>query len=169
MAAHWSRRGGCACLLVIGMAVCGGRAEAGPHDLLPIVSMVAVHAVAPAGAPEMDRTPLRDAVRRTALRDDRPRSLMPLYVSFVALQALDLHSTRAALDRGYAEANPVMAPFVDNRGAALAFKAATTGLTIFAVERLWRRQHRTAAVITMIAANAGYAFVVSQNYGKAAR
>jgi hypothetical protein len=153
---------------VIGLLVLGGRAEAGPHDLLPVASMVAVHAVQPAAAPDIDRTPLRDAIRASNRDEDRPRPLVPLYVSFAALQALDLHSTRAALDRGYAEANPVMAPFVRHRGAALAFKVATTGVTIFAVERLWRREHRTAAVITMIAANAGYAFIVSQNYRKAA-
>jgi hypothetical protein len=34
---------------------------------------------------------------------------------------------------------------------------------------LWRRKHRKAAVLTMIAANVGYALIVSNNYRKAGR
>jgi hypothetical protein len=38
----------------------------------------------------------------------RPAAVMPLYVSFVALQLIDVHSTSRALDRGAVEANPLM-------------------------------------------------------------
>ncbi len=140
--------------------------------------MIAVHL-------EIDRPPLtRPVAARGALADQaadqamrvasapepkRPGILPPLYLSFAALQFLDLDSTNKALARGYSEANPVMAQVVHHRGAAWAVKAATTTVTIVAAERLWRKNHRTAAVLTMIAANVGYALVVSNNYRKANR
>ncbi len=160
---------GSVCSLLAGAILLGGHVDAAAHEWLPLASAMAEY-VALTEAPPQPVQAVRPEVReleRTA--GDRPKSLVPLYVSFAALQAFDLHSTHAALDRGYTEANPVIAPFVRNRGAALAFKAATTGATIFAVERLWRKQHRVAAVVTMVAANAAYALIVSHNYRKAGR
>ena len=45
----------------------------------------------------------------------------------------------------------------------LAIKVGATAGTIFAVEKLWRH-NRTAAVLTMIGVNAGYALLVGSNY-----
>src|SRR5438552_12255933 len=42
----------------------------------------------------------------TALK--RPAALPALYVSFAGLQALDIHSTLAAIDRGARETNPIV-------------------------------------------------------------
>jgi hypothetical protein len=96
---------------------------------------------------------------------ERPRALMGLYLSFATLQALDAHSTLRAVNSGRPEANPVLAPFTDRPGMMLAMKATTTVTTVLLTEKLWRR-NRTAAVILMVAVNAGYAAVVASNYGR---
>ncbi len=59
-------------------------------------------------------------------RQRRPGALVPLYVSFSALQVLDTHSTSRALDRGAGEANPVMRGIVGNQIGLLGLKAAGT-------------------------------------------
>lgn len=93
----------------------------------------------------------------------RPRSLVPLYLSYGALQVLDVASTRRALDAGATEANPLLRGVAGNTGATLAVKAGTTAATVFLVERLWRR-NRPAAIVLMAALNGAYAAVVAHNY-----
>jgi hypothetical protein len=100
---------------------------------------------------------------RTALEKKRPGALVPLYVSFGALQVLDAHSTSRALGRGGVEANPVMKGIAGNQAGMLAVKAAGTAGVIFASEKMWKK-NRTAAVIFMVASNAAMAWVVQHNY-----
>ena len=162
----------CVSTCVIGLSTLAPtRVEAGPHDLLPTVSMIAVHldAAAPSTTRSIHVVAQRAAREMAAREQGRPAVLAPMYISFAALQFLDLDSTGKALERGYTEGNPLMAHVVHHRGAAWAVKAATTAVTIVAAEQLWRRKHRKAAVLTMIAANVGYALVVSNNYRKAGR
>jgi hypothetical protein len=95
----------------------------------------------------------------------RPAALLPLYVSFTALQFADVHSTLSALDAGGREGNPV---FTGLRSPA-AMLAVKTGLalgTTYAVERLRKRSPRTAVVL-MIALNSAYAGIVAHNYAVA--
>jgi Domain of unknown function (DUF5658) len=91
----------------------------------------------------------------------RPAALLPLYVSFAALQFIDLHSTLSALEGGAREGNPVFAG--RSPAAMLAVKAGVAVGTTFAVERLRKRSPRTAVVL-MIALNSAYAAVVANNY-----
>jgi hypothetical protein len=93
----------------------------------------------------------------------RPPALIPMYVTFASLQVLDAHSTSRALDRGAVEANPVMRGLAGNTAALLALKAAGTTGIVYSAERMWRR-NRTAAVLFMVAANSGMAWVVNHNY-----
>jgi hypothetical protein len=93
----------------------------------------------------------------------RPNALMPLYVSFGSLQALDVHSTRRALDRGGVEANPLVKGLSGNAFTLSAVKAAGTAGLFFATEKMWRR-NKAAAVVLMAAANAGMTYVVWHNY-----
>lgn len=93
----------------------------------------------------------------------RPGSLVPLYVSFATLQVLDAHSTRRALSRGGVESNPLMKGVAGNSGALLAIKVAGTTGVIFATEKIWKKK-KAAAVVFMVAANAGMAWVVQHNY-----
>ena len=45
----------------------------------------------------------------------------------------------------------------------LTVKAATAGVTIYTVEKLWRR-NRIAAIATMLAVNSAYAAIAAHNY-----
>lgn len=94
----------------------------------------------------------------------RPAALMPLYASLVALQGLDFHSTRRALDTGMGrEANPAMRPFVKHDAAFLALKGGATVGVIWASEKMWKR-NRKAAVIFAGLVNVAMAAVVANNY-----
>jgi hypothetical protein len=95
----------------------------------------------------------------------RPAALLPLYVSFTALQFADVHSTLSALDAGGREGNPVFVGFRSPAGM-LAVKAGLALGTTYAVERLRKRSPRTAVVL-MIALNSTYAGVVAHNYAVA--
>ncbi len=105
------------------------------------------------------------AVARPAAR---PRGLLPLFVSYATLQALDVHSTLIALHNGAVEQNPIVGPFVNRPAALVAFKAATTAGAILAADRL-ARHNRPAAYALMFALNSAYAFVVVHNYKVAGR
>ena len=98
----------------------------------------------------------------------RPKLLVPLYISFAGLQVLDAHSTMRALDRGYVEANPLVAPSTRNGATLVAMKAAVTASVIVGTERLWRH-NRVAAIAAIIAVNGAYAAIVSHNYRNATR
>ena len=91
------------------------------------------------------------------------RVLASLLVSTVMMQALDVHSTFQALDRGGVEANPVMAPLAGNRGAFIATKAAVATATVLAARHLGKR-NKVAAIATLVAVNSAYALVIDHNY-----
>jgi hypothetical protein len=93
----------------------------------------------------------------------RPKPLIPLYVSFASLQAMDVHSTSRALGRGAVEANPLMKGVAGNTLTLTAVKMAGSAGVIYAAEKMWKK-NRKAAVIFMLAANAGMAWVVQHNY-----
>jgi uncharacterized protein DUF5658 len=97
---------------------------------------------------------------------DRPAVLFPLYVSFGALQAVDVHSTLAALNSGGREANPLFGSAMRSPVAIIALKSAGAATVVIASERLWKT-HRIAAVLMMVGVNAGYALVAAHNYGVA--
>jgi hypothetical protein len=94
----------------------------------------------------------------------RPAALMPLYVSYVGLQGLDIHSTKRGMSSGTTrESNPLMKPFVDNDAAFIAVKASATAGTIFVTEKLRKKRPKTAVALA-IAFNAAMALVVTHNY-----
>ena len=100
---------------------------------------------------------------RFVVRDRRPGALVPLYVSFAALQVLDLHSTATALDRGAVEANPIVRPFASNQFGMVALKAAGTAGVILASEQMWKK-NKAAAIVFMVATNSAMTWVVQHNY-----
>lgn len=93
----------------------------------------------------------------------RPAVLPALYVSYAALQAYDVYSTRQALARGAREANPLMQGVVGNPGAFVALKAGVAAGTILAAERLWKNDKKAAAIGVMVASNVVSAMVASRN------
>jgi hypothetical protein len=106
--------------------------------------------------------------RPFAQTSQRPAPLLGLYVSFAALQVLDVASTRMALRAGGVEANPLVGSIAGSPLALTAVKAGVAGAMIYASERLWKT-NRKAAVLTMIGLNAAYGIAVAHNYGIAAR
>jgi len=104
---------------------------------------------------------------RASAESDEPTphttSLVPLYISFAALQALDVHSTLNAIHAGAQEGNPMMASVVSSPPAVIASKAAATVGIVFLTEKL-KKQHPRAAFVTMVALNSACAAVVANNY-----
>ena len=99
-----------------------------------------------------------------ARRSDRPPALVPMYASFVTLQALDYHSTTRALSSGVGrEANPLARSIVKNRPAFVAAKGAATVVMVLAAEQMWKK-HPVRAIVFMAAANTAMAVVVAHNY-----
>ena len=119
---------------------------------------IAVEEAVPAVTP-----PIAPPLQVLRAEQQRPGALVPLYVSFGALQVLDTRSTLQALDRGGVEANPVMKGVVSHPVALFAVKAAATTGVIVASEKMWKK-NRTAAVVFMLAANSAMAWVVQHNY-----
>jgi hypothetical protein len=89
--------------------------------------------------------------------------LTSLYASTAVMQALDIHSTLRAFSAGAVEGNPLMSGVTRNRAAFVATKAAVTAVTVFAVNKI-AKKNKVAAVITLIAVNSAYAMVVQHNY-----
>lgn len=118
-------------------------------------------AASPAGADQIQRlvvppVPVPKRPGSTAL-------LTSLYVSTVAMQALDVHSTWSAMRAGAVEANPMMAGVARNRAAFIAVKAGVAATTVLAAQKLARR-NKVAAIVTLVAINSAYAYIVNHNY-----
>ena len=91
------------------------------------------------------------------------KGLIPLFASYAVLQALDIDSTRRALNAGATEQNPLMRPIVSSTPAMIAFKAAATAGTLVIANRL-AKQNRVAGYLLMFALNSAYIYVVANNY-----
>lgn len=105
-----------------------------------------------------------------ARRNDisRPPILLPLYISYAALNGLDADSTLRAVRAGASEANPLMSPFAGNTTATIAVKAGFAAVTIAGIEKL-RKKHPRAAIVFMVIATSAYAIVAAHNYQLAQR
>jgi len=99
------------------------------------------------------------------LREYAPKlSFELLDRALIALQGLDIHSTRGAVASGDGrEANPAMEPIVKNSAAFIAVKAGATAGVIWASEKMWKK-HRKAAVVFATAINVAMAAIVANNY-----
>jgi len=95
---------------------------------------------------------------------NRPAALPMMYAAQVALQALDVHSTYSAINRGGVEANPLMKNVVGNKGAMMAVKVGVAASSIFLAERMWKKGNRAGAIAAMLVANSVTAIVVANNY-----
>ena len=87
-----------------------------------------------------------------------------MYAGMVALQALDIVSTRKALNQpGAYETNPMFDMVGGSLAGTIALKAGATAGIIVLTERV-RKTNKVAAVATMIALNSAYATIVAHNY-----
>lgn len=151
-----------AALLFIQLSITGVHAD--PTDEPPAeTSLVASAEDNAAAAAQSLRIPATNKGRRRPDVAKRPPELVPLYVSFAALQLLDAHSTFPVFDGRASEANPVVRSYMRNRGTLLAVKAGATAGTIYLCERLWKK-NRIAAVLLMVGLNSGFAAITAHNY-----
>jgi hypothetical protein len=86
-----------------------------------------------------------------------------LYGTFAGLQVYDGWSTLKGTTGGASEGNPLLAGVASNSGAVWAVKAGSTLASIWIAESLWRRHHRTEAIVLMIVANGAMATVAARN------
>lgn len=130
--------------------------------LLSLVIGLATPAIALSQTPDVQTS-------APAMATQRPASLMPLYVGFATAQALDIHSTQLAIDRGASERNPLLRVFgANNPWAAAVVKAGVTTSAIWSAEQMWRRNRRLSAVVLMTAVTALQVAVDAHNYRVAA-
>ena len=99
---------------------------------------------------------------------ERPPALVPLYISFATLQALDAHSTLTAVEQGARETNPLVRGAMTMPAGMVALKAGTAVGVVYLTEKLWKR-NRVAAVVSMIALNSVYVTIAAHNYHAAQR
>ena len=92
----------------------------------------------------------------------RPAALVPLYVICAAAQVADVVSTSSSLRAGGVEQNPAVGAFGRNTGAMLGFKLATTAGTVYAAEKMWKK-NRVGAVVLMVVLNGVTAAVAAHN------
>lgn len=93
----------------------------------------------------------------------RPMLLPSLYAGSAVLQGYDAYSTLTALKSGATEANPLMKGLTKSPAAFVAIKAGVAMASIMSAERMWKDNHRVAAVIMMVASNGMMAAVAAHN------
>ena len=156
----------CISLVVVCLAAGQAAAQVSPPDaaVAPPSGPLNPEAPRPAVAQLAAAAPVAiDSQLFRAPEPGRPAALVPMYASFVTLQALDFVSTTRALSNPNAsEANPVMRGVVGSPAAFLAVKAGSTAATIWIAEK-WRRKHPVRAMIFMASTNAAMAAVVAHN------
>lgn len=147
----------------------------------PALTLFLALSIVPAAAQDSNDAVTRDRVEAPArdaqpapvqpwgLRSGRPAALPVLYVGYGALQTMDLWQTASLVRSGAREKNPVMAGVTGSTAAMIAVKAATTAGTFYFVERMWKNDHRVAAVLTMAAITGASAAVVAHNARQARR
>jgi hypothetical protein len=132
--------------------------------------------ITPASSPLFGPARLSASLAQTRIVEETPTEfgrpapptgrgpLIPLYVAFGTLQALDVHSTLRAINSGAGvERNPVVKGFVDRPAMMIAVKGGVTTATILLADRV-RVHNRVGAIILMAALDSAYAIVVAHNY-----
>jgi len=123
-----------------------------------------VEVVSPSPTPSLAASQLMpsDPVGQPPAR--RASFVMPsLYVATVLTQALDAHSTFAAIDAGAREGNPLIGRLAHSRPGFIALKAAIASSAIW-LGRDLAKSRKKRAVLALIALNAGYAALAVHNY-----
>ena len=135
--------------------------------LIACIVAIGTPALVDAAPPDADQPAVAVAVAPPA-DAPRPAALAPLYVSFAALQVLDIHSTLRASETGARELNPVISGLLGSPAALVATKAGVAAGMIFVSEGV-RKHHPRTALLTMFALNSAYAIIVAHNYVSEAR
>jgi len=134
-------------------------------DVLTLPSETAAAAAEPQASPPASPQ-MSMPIQRQKLPPSRPGSsggMMALYASTIAVQAMDLHSTMTGIKAGASEGNPLMSGATKNAAVFIGVKAAVTAGTIFAAQKLAKR-NKPAAIAMLVAVNSAYAMIAVHNY-----
>jgi hypothetical protein len=115
------------------------------------------------GASTSQRVDLESAMTAADRPPRRPIVLPGLYAGFITLQALDTSYTLRSLPLLAREVNPLLMGVTKYPAAFVALKAGLTIGAILNAERLWKDDHRVAAIVLMAASNGLMAVVVSHD------
>jgi hypothetical protein len=85
-----------------------------------------------------------------------------LYTSLVAVQMADGYMTQWGLSHGAVEVNPLQQRVVNHSAAAWTMKATAIAVPILVAEASWRK-NRTAAIASIVLANAVSSLVAWHN------
>lgn len=107
----------------------------------------------------------RDFERRFVSHDRSPL-LLSLYGTLAGLNVLDVMSTRAAMERGAVELNPLMKDAIGDNAMSIGIKSATTLATILAIDKIGQR-NRKAGIVVAVIANGVTAAIVAHNMRQA--
>ena len=138
--------------------------------MLPSETLAAAAAAEAQIQPIPPATPAPRPIQRPELPTTRPGTsggMMALYASTVAVQAMDLHSTMSGLRAGATEANPLLGGATKNAAVFIGVKAAVTAGTIFAAQKL-AKKNKPAAIAMLVVINSAYAMIAVHNYRTAA-
>jgi hypothetical protein len=94
-------------------------------------------------------SPVRAQEREEPHASTARAALVGLAAGSASLQAYDVYTTLAALNRGAVEANPAMRGVARRPAALVAVKAGVAASSILASAHLWKQHHRKAAVILL--------------------
>ncbi len=140
-----------------------------PVNVAPIPAQTAgalTRAIAPAPRPASAQLPASRIAATFAPLEDmtrRPAALVPMYTTMIALQGYDAYSTLAALKHGAVEINPMAATTAQHPMLFVAVKGVAATTTIYAAERLWRKNRRKSAIAVMIVTNGMLAVAAARN------
>ena len=148
-----------ACALFLAATLSSATPDSRGSDATPPQESVAPLAAAIAAAPALDRASEPWMFDRKA---SRPAAVTVMYGTLGALQALDVYSTRRALNGGGTEVNPLVQPAAGSAAALSAVKAVSTATSIYFAERAWKKNRR-GAVVLMAIVNGVTAAVVAKN------
>jgi len=163
-----------ALVLFVALSLGVGR-EASAQDTpdAPALPASALVSEADASATIVQRSVKADTQQPTSLLPDlrkappaefsRSPMLVFLYGFTAGTQAMDIHSTRVALEAGAYESNPFMKKVSVHTGGLIATKAAMTVGTIVIADRI-ARHHKTTAIVTLIGINVVNVWVAHHNY-----
>ena len=136
-----------------------------PDVMTLAASMAAAPAPAPAPAAALPVNIVRPRGFADPFRGERLEKglFTASLVALTALNVADYFSTRQALKgSGLVEGNPLMKPFVKNALVFAAVKAGTTALSVWGMKSLFKRDKKTAWVMTTLS-NFLLSYVVANN------
>ena len=153
-----------AILISAGLATAGTEFTAINSAILP-ASSFSLSAVAPVqAAPKININPQREFSGLVKGQKLESALFASSLVALTALNVADYLSTRQALkSSGLQEGNPLMKPFVKNAALFAAVKGGTTALSVWGMNKMFRKGNKTTAWVLSLASNFILSYVVSNN------